>query len=474
MTIKISLQFLNSSLRDQTYTYDERTMVLIGRNDDCDIKLPKIEEFSQISRHHCLLNINPPEIRIRDLGSKNGTYINDQKIGQRPKYLTPEEAKKLPYVETELRDNDTIRIDNLLIQVSFVQELGGEQNSDPLASDPLLPSTFKLSGGQNGDGEMIAPPPRGNLMGFVKGWLKRLMQGDRPDPSLLPIQGYYVSKSIGKGAFGEVYLAIHNQTQKRVALKVMLPEMAQHQRQKELFLREVENTKALNHPNIVKLLDYGFSEGIFYFTLEYCDRGNLYQLCKQQPHPFTVKEALGLIIPVLDGLDHAHNVEIPYVKQRDGGLGKGVGLVHRDLNPNNILIMEQDGKLIPKVSDFGIAKAFDNAGLSGLSRSGEHLEGTLQFMSRTQILHFKYAQPALDVWAAAACLYYLLTFKYTREFSSGDPILTILQTKTIAIQRYNPDIPDRLAQVIDLALNDTGDLHFTNAIEFKQALLSAM
>jgi serine/threonine protein kinase len=62
-----------------------------------------------------------------------------------------------------------------------------------------------------------------------------------------------------------------------VALKVMLPETAQHPRQKEQFLREVENTKALNYANIVKLLDYGFSEGIFYFTLEYCDRGNLYQ-----------------------------------------------------------------------------------------------------------------------------------------------------------------------------------------------------
>lgn len=460
MPTSVTLRFLNSSLRDQTYTYTERTSCLIGRGDDCEIKLPTTEEFSQISRNHCLLNIDPSQITIRDLGSKNGTYVNDQKIGQRPKHLSPEEAKTLPYIETELNDNDTLRIDTLLIQISLAYE-------SP-ASD-----TFKLEAANPDEEALYIAPPQGNLMDFVKGWLKRIIQGDKPDPSLLPIQGYYVSQLIGKGAFGEVYLATHQKTQKQVALKVMLPETANHPRQRQQFQREVENTKALNHPNIIKLLDHGFSEGIYFFTLEYCAAGNLAQRCEQQTKPFLVEEALPIIIPVLDALHYSHNVEIPYVKQRDGGFQKGKGLVHRDLNPNNILFTEQDGQLIPKIADFGIAKAFDNAGLSGLSRSGQHLEGTLQFMSRAQVLHFKYAQPALDIWSAAACLYYMLTLKYPRNFG-GDPLLTVLQTNPVPIQRRNPNIPTAIAQVIDLALDDAGTLHFQNALEFKQALLNAV
>ena len=459
MLTSITLSFLNSSHQGQAHTYTERTTCLIGRGDDCDIQLPTTKEFSAISRRHCLLNINPPQITIRDLGSKSGTYINEQKIGQRPKHLSPEEAQKLSFIETELKDNDTIRIDTLLIQVTTSYTA---PKSD----------TFQFSQAQQDEEALVAAPPQGNLMDFVKGWLKKLIKGDDPDPSLLPIHGYYLSEVLGKGAFGEVYLATHQKTQNQVALKVMLPEVANHPRQKEQFLREVENTKPLKHPNIVQLLDYGFSEGIFYFTLEYCEADNLEQYLEKFTKPLTVKEALSLIIPILDGLHYAHAVEIPYVKQRDGGLGTAKGLVHRDLKPSNILLTEKDGKLIPKIADFGIAKAFDNAGLSGLSRSGQHLEGTFPFMSRAQVLHFKYAQPEIDVWAAAACLYYLLTRKYPRDFG-GDPLLTVLQTHPVPIQRRNTEIPDRLATVIDQALDDSGKLHFQTALEFKQALLKA-
>ncbi len=462
MSNSVILHFLNSSLRAQNYTYTERAICVIGRDDTCNIQVPTTSEFGLISRNHCLLNINPPQIAIRDLGSKNGTYVNDQKIGQRPKHLTPEEAKQLPYVETELKDGDTIRIDTLLIQVSI-------PTTPPLEADTIQ---FPEAQQQQQTEQIIIAPPQGNLMDFVKGWLKKIVGGDRPAPSLLPIQGYFLSDVLGTGAFGEVYLATHDKTQKQVALKVMLPEVAQYPRQKEQFLREVENTKPLNHPNIVQLMDYGFSEGIFYFTLEYCAAGNLEQYCTDRTQPLTVSEALDITLPILDGLYYAHNIEVPFVKKRDGGLGKGKGLVHRDLKPSNILLTRQDGKLIPKIADFGIAKAFDQAGLSGLSRSGQHLEGTFQFMSRKQIMEFKYAKPDTDVWAAAACLYYLLTLQYPRDFQ-GDPLLTVLQTKPIPLQRRNPQIPTAIAQVIDQALQDENNLYFQDALSFKQALLKA-
>jgi pSer/pThr/pTyr-binding forkhead associated (FHA) protein len=82
MQSTITLTITTGKLSGKQYIFDSRTTCLIGRNDDCYLSIP--DQFDQrVSRYHCLLDINPPEIRIRDLGSLNGTYINNTKIGGR-------------------------------------------------------------------------------------------------------------------------------------------------------------------------------------------------------------------------------------------------------------------------------------------------------------------------------------------------------------------------------------------------------
>jgi serine/threonine protein kinase len=93
----------------------------------------------------------------------------------------------------------------------------------------------------------------------------------------------------------------------------------------------------------------------------------------------------------------------------------------------------QHGKTIVKVGDYGLSKAFDLAGMSGMSVTGS-VGGTLAFMPRQQVLNFKYAKPDVDVWAAAASLYYMLTGKLPRDIS-GDPIVAILTKPVIPIQQ---------------------------------------
>ncbi|WP_347566371.1 serine/threonine-protein kinase [Scytonema sp. UIC 10036] len=143
---------------------------------------------------------------------------------------------------------------------------------------------------------------------------------------------------LGKGGFGEVYLAQHNQTKNFVALKVMLPAVAANDWAIQMFLRETENTKALRHPHVVKLLDYGYSESIFFFTMEYCEGGTVEDLMRRQGGRLLVDIAIPIIFQVLNGLEYAHNAEIPNVKLGNGGFGKGRGLVHRDLKPSNIFL----------------------------------------------------------------------------------------------------------------------------------------
>ena len=128
---------------------------------------------------------------------------------------------------------------------------------------------------------------------------------------------------------------------------------------------------------------------------------------------------------------------------------------------------------IAKVGDYGLAKAFDDAGLSGSTRTGD-VGGTAEFLCRQQVIDFKRAGPEVDVWAAAAALYFMLTAAVPRDFTvSRDPWLTVLETPPLPIRQRQSNIPAELAEVIDLALKDAADLHFRSARQFREALEDA-
>jgi eukaryotic-like serine/threonine-protein kinase len=252
----------------------------------------------------------------------------------------------------------------------------------------------------------------------------------------------------------------------------MLPAIAADENSVQRFLRETENTKALQHPNVVQTIDYGFFEGIFFFTMEYCSGGTVWDLMEQQGGKLAVDIAVPIILQVLKGLEYSHNAEIPYVKLSDGGFGKGTGLVHRDLKPGNIFLTYNEGNVTAKIGDYGLAKAFDLAGLSGQTMSGTKA-GTPIFMPRQQLLNFKYVQPDVDVWATAACLYNMLTGTYPRNFTGNDPFLAVLQNDPVPIRQRDASIPPKLAEVIDLALVEKPEIYFQSAADFQQALLAA-
>jgi serine/threonine protein kinase len=273
------------------------------------------------------------------------------------------------------------------------------------------------------------PSKKPNLWDWLKALLNRAKAGEE---SLKAIANYTLLRKLGEGGFGEVYLARNEQTGEEVALKVMLPQVAANPRAVQMFQREIENTKALNHPNIVKLKDAGFADGNFFFTLEYCDGGNVFDWMQQLGRTLSVDEALAITRQVLDGLIYAHEAEIPAVKLAGGVFGKGRGLVHRDVKPHNIFLVNQGGIFQAKIGDSGLSKAFDLAGLSGLTMSGSSA-GSPAFMPRQQVLDFKYADPAVDVWAVAACLYFMLTGCIPRDLLGQDPFLAVLKNNPVPI-----------------------------------------
>jgi serine/threonine-protein kinase len=250
----------------------------------------------------------------------------------------------------------------------------------------------------------------------------------------------------------------------------MIPKVAVDQRNREAFVREIQNTKSLRHRNVVCLHDDGFSNGTFYFTLEFCDGGSLDALLQKQGGKLSVTEAVPLVFQALDGLEYAHSVEVPDPR----GSGTARGLVHRDLKPHNLFLSGAAGSPVVKVADFGLAKAFDTAGFSGQTRTGS-IAGTPVFMPRQQVINFKYARPDVDLWAMAATLYHLLTGRFPRDFPFGrDPWQTVLQTDPVPIRKRDSSIPKKLAEVVDTALHDRKRLHFKTAAELHRALADAV
>src|ERR1700754_2133023 len=119
MTATVTLRLIRGRLDRTEYVFDERTTCIIGRASGCAPRLPSDEYHRTVSRHHCLLDVNPPDARIRDFGSLNGTFVNGKKIGQREPHQTPEEGAALPFPEHDLADGDEIRLGETVFRVDI-------------------------------------------------------------------------------------------------------------------------------------------------------------------------------------------------------------------------------------------------------------------------------------------------------------------------------------------------------------------
>jgi len=478
----VTLRVVRGPAAGRQFTFDERTCCILGRADDCHPSLPNDEAHRTVSRHHCLLDINPPDVRVRDFGSLNGTFVNGGKIGQRESHQRPEDVAGVAFPEHDLKDGDELRVGDTVFRVEVpVPQPGAAGDSGRPAARALSGPRLCAHCGKDVSGE-VAEGRRGVVLcaacrarpdDLARDAARAAKQARAPggEPSGLT---YTIVRELGRGGMGAVYLARCDQTSEQVALKVMLPQVAADDAAVAMFLREVENTRALNHPNVVRLLDAGCWQGTFYFTLEFCDSGSVVDLMERRGGTVSVDEALFLILQALIGLEYAHQAEVPYVRLQDGSYGTGRGLVHRDLKPHNLFLSGTGAQRLAKVGDYGLAKAFDTAGLSGQTRSGA-AAGTPLFMPRQQVVNFKFAKPEVDVWAMAACLYCMLTGDVPRDFPrSKDPWQAVLQSDPVPIRHRNPKIPPRLAEVIDHALHDRPEIGYKTAGALRQALEEAI
>jgi len=452
MHAKVILTISQGQLQGEIFEFDSRATCIIGRAQECHPRIPDRRSNRAISRYHCLLDINPPAIRIRDFGSKNGTFVNGAKIGQRQPHQTAQQGAKLNFPEYDLTDGDKIKIGNTVFRVS-VEADGGP--SAPLPDGGLSPL---LSGGNFPAPEhnrSCAPLRAINLRDTVEQLLSQT-GSDRPSCC----QGYAIQTTLGKASsnkYGEVHLIRRTNTGEKSALKIMVPQVAVKESAQNWFLAEMEKSKLLRHPNLVRLKNFCFANGLFFLVEEFCNGGNVEELMAQRGGKLPPNEAVAIVLQVLEGLSYGHSA----------------GLVHGNLKPSEFFLTDIGGICFAKLGVFGLDRSFDLAGFGGQSLTGT--KGSMPFfMPRQQVLNFKYAERSVDVWAAAACLYYMITGTYPRDFTHNrDPFLTVLTTEAVAIAKRCPDIPRPLAKVIDWALVDNPEIQLKSAVDLKNALLKA-
>jgi WD40 repeat protein len=451
---KVILSVTEGSLQGQRYEFSDRTTCIIGRAKDCNLQLPNDEFHKTVSRYHCLLDINPPAIRIRDLGSLHGTYVNGQIIGRRQPNQSPEQPQA-SFPAHDLAEGDEIKLGKTIFRIQIEPAPADAPNDTPNDATSMVAPLTAF------DQTVAEPFPA--VSAAMKP--KETNQRRATTPEL---QDYAILKPIHQGA-KEVYLARHHRTNEVVALKIMPLQPETRLPAIEACLQQIESTKTLQHIHIARLIEAGSAQNLLYILQEYCDRGSVVDLMQERGGHLSVDEAVAITLQVLDALEYAHSVLLTNVHPTSDAFLQGRGLVHRDLQPSQILLTQVQGALVAKIADYGLAKAMDQTGLGNFTADQRRADAPL-FMPRQRAVNFKYTEPEVDIWASAACLYYMLTGAYPRDLSGKDPYLAVLQTEPVPIRQRNPDLPKALAEAIDMALIDTPEIQIKDAAAFKQVL----
>ena len=262
---------------------------------------------------------------------------------------------------------------------------------------------------------------------------------------------YRIDGELGKGGMATVFLADDLKHERKVALKVLEPELAAVVGA-ERFLAEIRTTANLQHPNILPLFDSGEADGLLFYVMPYV-RGESLRDRLDRDQQLPVADAVRMVTSVAEALDYAHRQ----------------GVIHRDIKPANVLL--QDGK--PMVSDFGIALAVGSAGHDRLTETGLSL-GTPSYMSPEQATGSRTIGARADVYALACVLYECLAGEPPFTASTPQAVLgRIVTGEAEPVSRHRPGVPANVESAITRGLEKVPADRFASAKDFAVALADA-
>ena len=276
---------------------------------------------------------------------------------------------------------------------------------------------------------------------------------------------YRVVRKLDAGGMAEVYMGEAESLQgfkKQVAIKRVLPELAQNRKFIAMFLDEARIGLHLNHANVVQVFDIGVSNDTYFIVMEYVDGVNLktiLEAARRRGYPVPVPVAVYLLIEVSKALSYAHELTDEN--------GRSRGLVHRDVSPPNVLLSKR-GEV--KLVDFGLAKAVDQL---------EHtdpgvIKGKFSYLS-PEAVEQQEVDARADIFASGILLWEILTNE--RLFMSETDLQTVdlvRRAHVPSILNLNPQVPPALENVVRRSLHRDRSMRYQSAREFGDALAEVL
>jgi len=279
---------------------------------------------------------------------------------------------------------------------------------------------------------------------------------DKPLPARLAAalgNAYTIEGEVGRGGMGVVYRARDERLQRRVAIKVLPPELAFQQDIRARFTREAQTAAKLSHPHIVPIHTVGEGEGLVYFVMGYVDGESVAARIRRRGK-LPVEEARRIMKEAADALGAAHSLSI----------------IHRDIKPDNILLEGTRGRVM--VTDFGIAKALSSTSGATLTGAGVAI-GTPAFMSPEQAAGEREIDGRSDLYSLGVVSYQMLT----GELPFTAPTVAGILMKQITepapdLRNRRPDVPEDLALAVSRCLEKDPANRWPSADALRRALES--
>ena len=257
---------------------------------------------------------------------------------------------------------------------------------------------------------------------------------------------YQIIEELGRGGMGKVYKAFDTKLQEKIAIKIIQPDIASDQKTIARFRNELKLARQITHRNVCRMHDLGEDQGTHFITMEYVAGESLKKIIRMTG-PLTIGTAVDYSRQICDGLAEAHRL----------------GVIHRDLKPQNILIDESG---TAKIMDFGIARSLEAGSLTGEGM----MVGTLEYMSPEQV-EGKPADQRADIYALGVIIYEMVTGK--RPFSGDTPISVALKHRSEIPQpplELNAQIPGELNTLILKCLEKDRNKRYQSVKELQTEL----
>ncbi len=474
--MKLVLTILEGPGEKEQFVFDSHDTFIVGRSKKNTHSRLRGDPY--ISRHHFILELDPPSCYLKDLGSTNGTVVNGARL----------ERGEL----RELFRGDEIRVGKTMLKLELDEDEDEDEDEegreDTIFLDRDQPQTEVISlpetahqhclcekcGRDMNDPAGIDSPPSE----MYEGAHFLCHACAEQEPAMMQHYGeYQVLSLLGKGGMGEVWKCRHRKNGLLVALKTLPAQVSPKNDAIQRFKREMKVMRELIHPNIIRFLEQGHGEREHYIVMELVKGGSASDLMeKVQRRPLGIREGCNIVCQALEGLHFAH--------QR--------GFIHRDIKPHNILLQRSGNAWIAKISDFGLAKSFRDAGGSMMTREGE-AAGTIIFMAPEQLTDYRFVKPPADIYSMGVSLYYILSGKYPFPYPSPldeirakeegkslrrddypDPLMLLLSEEPELIERKAPGITAPLASVVNKAVAKEESERFSSAGEMREALLDVL